>query len=567
MPPRVAVYCRVSTDEQARDGYSIAAQERACRDYCAGRGWTDIRLFVDEGKSAHTDAVGKRPAFRALLVVVDGRQVDVVVVHKFDRFSRSMVATVEAFRRLAVANSGFISVTEQFDYTTAQGRLFLHMLAALAEFYSLNLSSETAKGKAERKAQGLYNGILPFGTYRPEGERLPVVDLRPLPTASTNHAGLVLAFDLAGQGRSDAEIAAALNAGGWRTTGNRGSNLWRKDSVRRVLLNRFYLGELPDGKGGWLKGQHSAVLDIEVFDRAQAARVENRTIAPTKTVPKGCTTYTLTGLLWCGQCGGKMRLARWHGKVEDARAVCYNRLQGLGCGQVSVKASVYEEQVLTWLKGVVATAEDTRAAADVLGRESGKSTIDGRHRIEAALDRLQEMYTWGDVSRADYQAKRDGLLEQLRAVTPPAPQRDLADTVKLARNLADGWGAMTTEGRNRVLAQLVERITVKQDRVVEITPRPDCTGLPALSVMASASRSGSDGGRSVGMMQGRSAPTRSTYPPGMTAHLAEEASRYGISAAARRYDVSRDTVRRALREGGGESPWAACRVDSGQGAC
>ena len=73
------------------------------------------------------------------------------------------------------------------------------------------------------------------------------VDGRP----TTNYEGIVLAFTRRAAGDSDAEIARALNAAGYRTTGNRGRNLFSKDTVSPMLQNRFYVGELPDGMGGW----------------------------------------------------------------------------------------------------------------------------------------------------------------------------------------------------------------------------------------------------------------------------------------------------------------------------
>jgi hypothetical protein len=67
----------------------------------------------------------------------------------------------------------------------------------------------------------------------------------------------------------------ALNAAGYRTTGNRGANLFSKDTVRVILLNRFYLGELPDGEGGWIAGRHDPLIDADLFEAAQRAREAN----------------------------------------------------------------------------------------------------------------------------------------------------------------------------------------------------------------------------------------------------------------------------------------------------
>ena len=103
--------------------------------------------------------------------------------------------------------------------------------AAFVEYYSANLSAETRNGKAERKRQGSCNGLIPFGTMKGENG-IPVAD-------PETHPGLVMAFEMAAAGASDRDVARALNASGYLTTGNRGGNVFTKDTVRPMLQNRF----------------------------------------------------------------------------------------------------------------------------------------------------------------------------------------------------------------------------------------------------------------------------------------------------------------------------------------
>src|SRR5262249_23628187 len=118
-------------------------------------------------------------AFKAMLEAAEARQVDAVLVHKLDRFARNLLVLLTSLNRLGRADVSFVSVTEQIDYSTPQGRLFLIMLGALAEWYSNNLSEETGKGKRERTRQGLHNGQVPFGMVAgPAG--VAVADARPL---------------------------------------------------------------------------------------------------------------------------------------------------------------------------------------------------------------------------------------------------------------------------------------------------------------------------------------------------------------------------------------------------
>ena len=151
---RAALYQRVSSEEQI-EGYSLDAQDRAGRLYCQTHGWEVVQVYRDEGRSARTDDLAKRPAFQQMLADAEAGLIDVVVVHKLDRFARNRRVAFEAFERLGKARVGFVSFTEQMDYSSPSGQLMLTMLVGLSQFYSDNLSLETKKGKAERKAQGL----------------------------------------------------------------------------------------------------------------------------------------------------------------------------------------------------------------------------------------------------------------------------------------------------------------------------------------------------------------------------------------------------------------------------
>jgi DNA invertase Pin-like site-specific DNA recombinase len=255
---RAAAYRRVSSEEQV-EGYSLDAQTRAIRLYCESHGWSILHEYSDEGKSARTDDLGKRPAFARMLADAEAGRFDVIVVHKLDLFARNLRVTLETLERLDRAGVAFVSIGEQMDFTTPIGKVILATLAAFAQYYSDNLSNKTKKGKHERKAQGLYNGLLPFGATKNK-DGLPVPDPETYP-------GLLLAMCTAAQGKSDRDVADALNEAGYRTTGNRGHNLFSKDTVRPILTNRFYLGELPDGDGGWLPGKQAPMLDEDLFEQ------------------------------------------------------------------------------------------------------------------------------------------------------------------------------------------------------------------------------------------------------------------------------------------------------------
>ena len=234
---RAVLYARVSSEEQV-EGYSIDAQRRAFQQLCDSKDWIAQQEYIDEGKSAHNDNIDNRTAFQAIISDALAGKFDVLVVHKLDRFSRNLRTTLEYFDKLLKVGVSFVSINEQMDFTTPSGKVHLALLGAFAQYYSDNLSQETKKGWAERRAQGLYCGSLPFGTIKGE-DGIPIPD----PDA---YPGLVKAFQLAAQDKTDREVAIELNSLGYRTNGTQGRKPFSAGTVGGILKNRFYLGEIPD---------------------------------------------------------------------------------------------------------------------------------------------------------------------------------------------------------------------------------------------------------------------------------------------------------------------------------
>ena len=271
---RVAIYTRVSTEEQV-DGHSLSAQVELVRQYAGQRGWEIVHVYEERGRSGKT---ALRPEFQRMLRAAESRLFDIVIVHKLDRFSRSLQDVLHYLGHLDKQGVSLISISENWDFTTPIGRLMLAMFAALAEWYVNNLSDETSKGKRERARSGSWNGTLPFGYTTPKRLKQMLLDLGAdfeaakvdeaeysqkaaiiedvLDQANGRHRetdamvcpftspGLRLAFERYSQGlSSDTDIAMLLTHNGYRTNGQFGSNPFGKDTITHLLQNRFYLGE------------------------------------------------------------------------------------------------------------------------------------------------------------------------------------------------------------------------------------------------------------------------------------------------------------------------------------
>ena len=299
------------------------------------------------------------PPSSRLLEDADAGRFDVVVVHKNDRFARNRRVAFDAFHRLGSAGVGFVSIVENMDYSTPAGQLMLTMLVGLSQFYSDNLSAETKKGKGERKRQGLCNGLLPFGVTT-DSRGVPVLD------RSVRYCDVATRREIV---PADG-LAPGLRAGCRRAIGSRdrprpqrrrlpherqpGQNPLTKDTVRPMLHNRFYVGELPDADGGWVPGKHGALIDPALFERAQAARAAN-TSRP-RWVESKRQPWALSGVAVCGGCGANVN-ALSH-STGRRRIRCAGRTQGNGCDEPSCYADMIEDQIGDVLAGFAVPEEE-----------------------------------------------------------------------------------------------------------------------------------------------------------------------------------------------------------------
>lgn len=481
---RAALYFRVSTEEQV-EGYSLDAQSRAGRLYCEAHGWDVVAEYRDEGKSARTDDLQRRPAFSRMLDDAEAGRFDVIVVHKLDRFARNLRVTLETLDRLDKHGVAFVSISEQMDFTTPIGKVILATLGAFAQYYSDNLSTETKKGKHERKRQGYHNGLLPFGV-KANVDGLAVPDPKTYP-------GLLSMFQSAAAGQSDRDVGVMLNEAGYRTTGNRGANLFTKDTVRRILTNRFYLGELPDGTGGWLPGKHAPLLDADLFEAAQAARAVNRHEA--RMVPAKATTYSLSGLGVCGHCGGKLHVQR--APSGRARVLCYQRNQSGQCPQRSVWLDLIEAQLADYLASFTIASDfrDQIMRLWARNQENRDDAATRRQQIDTRLQRLRDLYELGDLEREEYQRRRTERQSE-RALLKDDGDGLGAVLERVKTYLCDlpgGWEAATQEQRNRLLRTMLECVEITETRVTALSVRPEFAPFFALDCQARVGTCGSDG--------------------------------------------------------------------------
>ncbi|HWQ88813.1 MAG TPA: recombinase family protein [Desulfitobacteriaceae bacterium] len=320
---RVVAYARVSSKEQAEKELSIPAQLAAIRKYSQDKGWKLIAEYLDEGKSAKT---ADRPAFQRMISLAkkQNRNFDAIVVHKFDRFSRSREDHV--IYKALLRKQGVIvySATEQTDPDTPHGFLLEGMLEVISEFYNMNLANETRKGMVQNAKQGYHNGGSPPYGYRvgkikdSKGKEKSVWVLGP-PEEVDNIRRI---FDLyVNQGKGYKVIVNILNTEG---TPSPGGKKWGYSTVSSIIHNDAYIGrkvwnrydyvnfgKKKKPREEWIVVENAqpAIVDIDTFNTViKKAKERNSNAEPYRI--NGPSPYLLRGLLKCPSCGSRMVTGR-----------------------------------------------------------------------------------------------------------------------------------------------------------------------------------------------------------------------------------------------------------------
>ena len=381
---RCAIYTRKSSEEGLEQEFnSLHAQREACEAYIASQkseGWALVRDQYDDG--GISGGTLERPGLKQLLADIEDGLVDVVVVYKIDRLSRSLMdfsKLVEVFDRNGVT---FVSVTQSFNTTTSMGRLTLNILLSFAQF-EREVTAERIRDKVKAsRMKGMWmGGYVPLG-YDVRDRKLVV---------NEQDAGSVRRiFDRFVEVGSATVLARELRREGFRS---KQGTLIDKGYLYRLLNNRVYRGEALH-KGKAYPGEHDAIIDVDLWDRVHAILQES----PRKRAnnSRAQTPALLKGLIF-GENGAAMtptstkkgaRLYRYYVSMDVIR----NRETGEETGPARLPAGMVEDAVVTEVRRILQTPEVVTQVLAALKRDSLGATeadaIAALHEFNALWSQL-----------------------------------------------------------------------------------------------------------------------------------------------------------------------------------
>jgi len=272
---RCAIYTRKSSEEGLEQDFnSLHAQREACAAYVlsqVGEGWAELPGQYDDGGFSGGNM--ERPGLARLMADVDARRIDVVVVYKVDRLTRSLADFAKIVERFDAAGVSFVSVTQAFNTTTSMGRLTLNVLLSFAQF-EREVTGERIRDKiAASKAKGMWmGGNVPLG-YDPVGRSLEVnaaeADTVRLIFRRYLELGSVHAL------RDDLEAGGVRSKRRTTKAGKSiGGQILGRGQLFHLLSNRLYLGEITH-KDRSYPGQHAAIVEPALFDAVQQRLAAN----------------------------------------------------------------------------------------------------------------------------------------------------------------------------------------------------------------------------------------------------------------------------------------------------
>ncbi len=445
-PPvrRAALYIRVSTEEQAKKGYSIPAQQEDLEGYARANGYAIAGVFIDEGKSARKKYTA-RPAFMRMLEGVKNGEIDVILFIKLDRWFRNIADYYEVQKILDAHNVAWKTTQEHYDTETTNGRLYINIRLSVAQD-ECDRDSDRIKFVFQNKVA---HGEAIFGNP-PLG--LKVEDKRIVHDPET----APIARELFRHYEAHRSISRAV-----REVGDQfGRVLWL-DGTRRMLANPLYKGAYRDNPT-----YCEPLIPPEEFDRVQEL-LKERSIRHNQTE----RVYLFSGLLICTACGRKMagRYATTKRKEHNWEYHLYRCPTAMQYHRCPHRKEVNEEKLEAWL------LENIRQELDAyqMQWESSASTP-SRPKIDRAailrkLEKLKQLYIDDYITLEEYRTDYEKYHERLDAEQPEPRHPDFERLrTYLNADFSVNYFAMTQTQRCDFWHSIVKEIRLNEENSPQI---------------------------------------------------------------------------------------------------
>lgn len=471
---KVAIYVRVSTTNQAEEGYSIEEQIDKLESYCKIKDWTVYKVYTDGGFSGSNT---ERPALERLIKDADRKKFDTVLVYKLDRLSRSQKDTLFLIEDVFIKNGiEFLSLQENFDTSTPFGKAMIGLLSVFAQLEREQIKERMQLGKLGRAKAGksMMWAKTSYGyDYHKETGTMTINLVQSL--------AIKFIFESYLSGRSITKLRDDLNEKFPK------EKPWNYRAVRVILDNPVYCG-YNQYLGELYKGNHEPIISKEDFDKTQEElKIRQRTAAENVNPRPFQSKYMLSGIAQCGYCLAPLKILMGMYRKDGTRLVKYEchqrhprKLRGVTTYNDNKKCDsgfyLKDELEAFVLKEVNKLQHDSEYLESILS-DNHKESIDREsyqkqiRELSKKLSRLNDLYIDDRITLEELQSKSSefqsmrALLEKELENDPALKQEETKNTIK--RELSKGdISKMDYESQKAIVRALVKKVQVTADSIV-----------------------------------------------------------------------------------------------------
>ena len=502
----IAIYCRVSTEEQSENGYSIDEQERLLEEWCKKMGYVIYKCYSDRGISGKN--IKDRPALKELLSDAKAGKFDMVISWKINRVSRKLEDVLKIVNILEKNNITFKSYSEPFETDTPAGRMQFQMMALIGEFERGTIAQNVKMGMIAKAKSGNWCGGRVLGydlvpNNSPEEEKKGKNKLE----INEKEAEIVrFIFNEYSKGKGYKAITNQINKLGYKT--KKGNN-FSVGSIRDILTNPVYIGEIRyNVRQNWsekrrrninpnpirVKGKHEAIIDRELWDKVQLI-LESKKGKPSR-IYDG--EYPLTGILRCPKCGAGMVISRTTNTLADGTKrriayYCCGNWKNKGtsvCNSNTIRVDKANEYVFKKIEELVSNEAMIKAVVKNINKER-KDKVKPAKRLLGDIDKelekldkrkrkIFEAYEDDILTKEEFQTRKDELNEKIRIleeekkpllntisedVSEEIPYEFIKDILMNFSKILNS--SVSREQQKKLLHMIISEITMNESREIE----------------------------------------------------------------------------------------------------
>ena len=502
----IAIYCRVSTEEQSENGYSIDEQERLLEEWCKKMGYVIYKCYSDRGISGKN--IKDRPALKELLSDAKAGKFDMVISWKINRVSRKLEDVLKIVSLLEKNNITFKSYSEPFETDTPAGRMQFQMMALIGEFERGTIAQNVKMGMIAKAKSGNWCGGRVLGydlvpNNSPEEEKKGKNKLK----INEKEAEIVrFIFNEYSKGKGYKAITNQINKLGYKT---KKGNDFSVGSIRDILTNPVYIGEIRyNVRQNWsekrrrninpnpirVKGKHEAIIDRELWDKVQLI-LESKKGKPSR-IYDG--EYPLTGILRCPKCGAGMVISRTTNTLADGSKkriayYCCGNWKNKGtsvCNSNTIRVDKANEYVFKKIEELVSNEAMIKAVVKNINKER-KDKVKPAKRLLGDIDKelekldkrkrkIFEAYEDDILTKEEFQTRKNELNEKIRIleeekkpllntiseeVSEEIPYEFIKDILMNFSKILNS--SVSREQQKKLLHMIISEITMNESREIE----------------------------------------------------------------------------------------------------